>query len=122
MPHSLAVFVKRNGILVACRPHPAPDGATWQCPTCGFHPLLRASFGVMSGLWRCQCGAEVELLIDGKPVAIEEVATVLPAPADFVSAAQQQNVPAKRTRRRSQKLTTKDKDFLRELRIAIPEE
>ncbi len=119
MPHSLAVFVKRNGILVACRAHPAPDGATWQCPTCGFHPLLRASFGVMSGLWRCQCGAEVELLVDGKPVAIEEVAELIPAPADVVPA-EQQNVPAKPKRKRTRKL--KDADFLRECGIANLEE
>lgn len=125
MPHMISVFVKRNGILVACRTFPAPDGATWQCGTCGFHPILRASYGVMSGLWRCECGAEVELLVDGKPVAIEEVAEVLPGPADIepqVSQHQvpQQNVPAKPKRKRQRKLT--DEDFLRECGIANPEE
>jgi hypothetical protein len=73
---AIAVFVKKeeSGILVPCRVFPAPDGATWQCGVCGAHPLLRASFGVMSGLWRCGCGAEVELMVDGQPVAIEDVA------------------------------------------------
>lgn len=112
----LAVFVKRNGVLIACRAYPAPDGATWQCGACDFHPLLRASFGVMSGLWRCQCGAEVELMVDGEPVAIEEVAEIMPAPAEIVP--EQANVDAKPKRKRK----LKDADFLRECGIAIEEE
>jgi hypothetical protein len=116
---AIAVFVKKeeSGILVPCRVFPAPDGATWQCGVCGTHPLLRASFGVMSGLWRCSCGAEVELMVDGQPVAIEDVAQVIPAPADVTHVT---NVPAKPKRKRQRKL--KDEDFLRECGIAIPEE
>lgn len=109
MPHQVAIFVKRSGVLIACKAHQAPDGATWQCGACGFHPLLRASFGVMSGLWRCDCGAEVELFVDGKAVAIEEVAQVIPAPADVVPA-EPVNAPAKPKRKRSKK--TSDKDFV----------
>jgi len=105
------VFVKRNGVFVACRVFPSPDGCTWQCGACGLHPLLRASFGVMSGLWRCQCGAETALFVDGKPVAIEEVAHLMPA-----NAPPQENVAAKPKRKRVRKL--KDQDFLRECGIA----
>lgn len=120
---SVMVFVKRSGVLIACRAFPSPDGATWQCGVCGTHPLLRASFGVMSGFWRCECGAEVELMVDGKPVAIEEVAQVMPArhaPRDEDVMFPQQNAPAKPKRKRRRKLT--DKDFLRECGIATTEE
>src|SRR6266436_6241136 len=113
----VSVFVKRNGILVACRVFPAPDGCTWQCGVCGLHPLLRATFGVMSGFWRCQCGAETELMVDGKPVPIQEVAHVVPSSNGEVPS--QQNVPAKPKRKRTRKL--KDEDFLRECGISLGE-
>lgn len=118
---AVTVLIKRNGLIFPCMPHPAPDGATWQCGCCGAHPILRASFGLMSGVWRCVCGGELELIVDGVVVPIEEVAevenTAFPIDATAAPAA---NVPAKPKRKRHRKL--KDEDFLRECGIADPEE
>lgn len=104
--NQLAVFVKRSGVLVACRAYPAPDGCVWECSACGLVPLLRASFGVMSGMFRCQCGAEVELFVDGEIVKLEEVG-VKPFPSAV------SELKPKRTRRRKMS----DEDFLRECGI-----
>lgn len=80
----IAVFVKSNGILVPCKVHPAADGAVWVCP-CGTY-IIRASHGVLSGMYRCYCGKDVELIVDGQTVDIEELqelptATNLPSPS-----------------------------------------
>lgn len=69
---SVMVFVKHNGILVACQPHRAPDGCFWRCAHCD-EILMRASFGVMNGMIRCTCGSDVELVVDGKIVEIGEL-------------------------------------------------
>ena len=69
---SVMVFVKRSGILVPCKPCPTPDGAFWRCAHCN-EILMRASFGVLNGMVRCFCGSEVELLVGGRPVDIEEL-------------------------------------------------
>lgn len=73
---SILVFVKRGGVLAGCKPKPEPDGCLWLCPRCN-EAVIRVSFGVMNGCLHCACGAEVELIVDGKTVDIEEL-NVLP--------------------------------------------
>ena len=73
---SICVFVKRNGILAGCKPKPEPDGCLWLCPRCN-EAVIRVSFGVMNGRLHCACGSEVELIVDGQIVDIEEL-NVLP--------------------------------------------
>jgi hypothetical protein len=74
---SVAVFIKRNGVLIPCPVRPTPDGCVWRCVNCHEH-VIRASFGVLSGLWRCQCGCEVELLVDGQAIDLEELNALQP--------------------------------------------
>jgi hypothetical protein len=66
----VAVFVKRAGILVPCRAYAEPDGALWRCACCE-GALIRASYGILNGLWRCPCGCEVELLVNGLAIDLE---------------------------------------------------
>ena len=112
MIQSIAVFVKKSGILVACRSHPQPDGAIWICALCDA-AIIRASFGVLNGLWRCSCGNDVELLVNGVPVDLEA------EQRKTFAEMQSQNVPAKPKRKRQRKLS--DEDFLRECGITIKE-
>lgn len=67
----IAVFVKNNGILAPCRVSPQPDGAVWVCP-CGVF-VIRATYGVLSGMWRCQCGREIEVIVNGVTIDMEEL-------------------------------------------------
>jgi hypothetical protein len=120
---AIAVFVKKSGVLVGCRVYPTDDGCLWQCGVCGTMPLLRASFGVMSGYWRCPCGAEVELLIDGQPVELQEINVLPNGMAAEGNFAAPEETPEKPKRKRRRKLN--DEDFLRECGIArdaTPEE
>jgi hypothetical protein len=123
--NAIAVFVKKSGVLVPCKAYPEPDGAVWRCAICDL-AIVRASFGVLNGMWRCQCGCEVEVVMDGCPVDLEAAATTI-HDRDIVGTVGDEppqnlelNAPEKPKRKRARKLT--DEDFLRECGIAIKEE
>lgn len=78
---SVIVVSKRNGVLLPCRPHQQADGFVWFCGACVTSPICRVSFGVMNGLWRCQCGAEIEVCVDGEMVDLAALA--VPSPDDI---------------------------------------
>lgn len=74
----VAVFLRRDaGVLLPCPVCPTPDGACWRCGLCRAI-VIRVAFGVMNGLWRCQCGAEVALFVDGEEIDIEGMHSELP--------------------------------------------
>ena len=100
----VAVFIRtESGILAPCPSHRTPDGAVWSCQLCRA-VLMRASFGVLSGLYRCRCGSDVELLIDGRSVDIEAMG--------------QEGVPMRYEPALAPSKDFKDEDFLRELGIS----
>jgi hypothetical protein len=105
---SVMVFVKRSGVLVACRNFQVPDGCFWRCAHCDTI-LMRASFGVLNGLTRCTCGSDVELLVDGQAVDVDEL---------NVLAGRQPNATAEPTPAPQR---VNDEDFLRECGIAMEE-
>jgi hypothetical protein len=109
---SVMIFVKRNGLLVACPSERTQDGAEWYCPHCE-SIVIRASFGVMNGTLICRCGSQVELVVDGIPVDPEKLNVLPGTPRSFVT--QPKETP-RRGRTRRKKLT--DEDFLRECGIA----
>ena len=106
---SIMVFVKRGGILVACRNYRTPDGCFWRCAHCETI-LMRASFGIMNGFYRCTCGSDVELLVDGQAIEIEDLTV---APAMFGGAAVEPTPAPQRTN---------DEDFLRGCGIAMEDD
>lgn len=95
------VFAKCEGeeIWIQCPGYVTPDGCFWNCAHCS-SLIIRASFGQMNGVYRCQCGAEITLLVDNQVVDIRELNGIR-APG----AAQPVN----------------DKDFLRDCGIATEE-
>lgn len=70
----IAVFVKFGGpLLVPCRGYrgyQAPSGCFWHCAYCEL-VIIAVNLGVLSGFWRCPCGAEVVLLVDGQEVNMQ---------------------------------------------------
>jgi hypothetical protein len=76
----VAVFVRLGGpVRVACRAYPSPTGAVWHCAHCNA-AIISASFGVLSGFWRCPCGADVGLFVDGKQIDMQEMNALAPIP------------------------------------------
>jgi hypothetical protein len=104
---SVMVFVQRSGVLVACRAFPEPDGYHWNCPLCD-QTVMRASFGVLNGLTRCTCGADTELIVDGRTIEISALNVLEQQPV-------QESAPQPRG-------VVNDEDFLRECGIATQEE
>ncbi len=67
---SVIIITKtQGGLLIPARPVPEPDGMHWTCGVCGVI-CARVSFGIMNGLYRCQCGGTVEITVDGRVVYI----------------------------------------------------
>lgn len=70
-PTSVIIVAKREGLILPCFPRVEPDGYSWTCPAC---PTIvaRISYGLMNGLWRCECGAEIEVCVDGVRLDLEK--------------------------------------------------
>lgn len=69
----IAVFVQRSGILLPCKVYPSATGCSWICANCEKIQIMSATLGVLSGFWRCPCGVDVELIVDGKIIDIQEM-------------------------------------------------
>jgi hypothetical protein len=69
----VAVFVKRSGILMPCKVYPSATGCSWICANCEKIQIMSADLGVLSGFWCCPCGVEVELIVDGQTINIQEM-------------------------------------------------
>jgi hypothetical protein len=108
---SVMVFVKRSGILVGCRNYPVPDGCFWRCAHCEAI-IMRASFGVMNGLYRCTCGSDVELLVDGQAIEIEALDSSTNQEGELIPHPNPAPAPQR----------VSDEDFLRECGIAMEDD
>lgn len=64
------VLAKRNELLAPCHPYQEADGWVWRCAWCE-EIICRVSFGVMNGNYRCPCGAELEISVDGHLVDLD---------------------------------------------------
>jgi hypothetical protein len=95
--NSVMIFVKRNGLLVACPSQRTQDGAEWYCPHCE-SIVIRASFGVMNGTLICRCGSQVELVVDGVPVDPEKLNVLPGSPPQYSSHVDSERVIRRRTR------------------------
>lgn len=58
----------------------------WECGNCS-EICCRVSFGVMNGFWRCRCGLETEVTVDGKIVDLKQFNT---APREWFAPAEPQ--------------------------------
>jgi hypothetical protein len=101
-----------SGVLLPCAAAPEPDGALWCCALCG-QACIRCSFGVMQGLWRCQCGAEIQFLVDGRWIDPRQIEPLEPIAAD-----KRKTAEAEKPKRTRKKRIKSDKDFLTQCGIA----
>ena len=120
MSHVMVMIRTEAGILMPCEASPQPDGAAWACAVCG-ELCIRVSFGVMQGLWRCRCGVDVQLLVDGRFIDPREIQPLEPvskmAPIRPITQEELESDMPKPKRVRKKRIKS-DKDFLSQCGIA----
>lgn len=117
-PTSVMIVAKREGLILPCFPRVEPDGYSWTCPAC---PTIvaRVSYGLMNGLWRCECGAEIEVCVGGKVIDIKHVTALALRHNEEV--ALQEEVPVN-VIPFPKRITTRDKEFLEACNIALDDD
>lgn len=118
---SVLLVAKRNGVIAPCRSCPQPDGMVWQCGFCSV-VCTRVSFGIINGLWRCNCGAEIELFIDDKLVNLQKLSLDDTAFGVSLEALTTRTEKPANVLEFPDRVTDKDKEFLEGCNIALDEE
>lgn len=119
---SVIIVAKRNALILPCLPHPEADGFSWHCPACS-GIVARVSFGIMNGVWRCRCGAEIEMCVDGVPIdlqrlTIEDKIGIAKAMAH----SEEQGSQIVNVIPFPERITARDKEFLEACNIALDDD
>lgn len=73
MEVSVSVKPEGGGEPIPCMAHLERDGASWKCGICG-ETCTRLSFGVINGFWRCCCGGELVICVNGEVADLSKYA------------------------------------------------